>query len=164
MPIITELPRKHRSEDAQPLYDEEPVHYVFKRRGCFPVSRSVFLLLLVEPYENLPRLIYYLYVPIAMVLFLVAELGFVLWFDVCCQPLMISSDQIGLYGKGKTFALEKVDPEDLKPNQQPPITTCLKLYNYCLETDRLTLESQQEDDEHDLEQQPDLVEGMEIQR
>ena len=58
-----------------------------------------------------------------------------------------------------------VDPvEDLKPNQQPPITTCLKLYNYCLETDRLTLESQQEDDEHDLEQQPDLVEGMEIQR
>jgi hypothetical protein len=154
---VSRLPKNYaeKSEGSQAntdrfSYDEEESYYIFRKRGCFPVSRSLALFLLVEPYDKIVQLedsriiaslFYLIYLPFGLLVYLVAELGFVFWFDFCCQQVMIPYEKVGIYGRGKHFALWS--PEDIHDRNEmsqgrrkkKPTTTCLPIYNSCLETD-----------------------------
>lgn len=134
--------------------EEEESYYVFKCRLCLPVTRSLALLMLVEPFDKMVHLdgkcmgslLYALYLPFGLLVFCIAELGFVFWFDILCQPIVVDKELIGIYGRGKHFALppkkdlltgeeEDMEMEAGKRRYKKPTRTCLCLYNACLETE-----------------------------
>ena len=120
------------------------------------MSRSLALFLLVEPYDKIVQiedsrivqiedsriiasLFYLLYFPFGLLVYIVAELGFVFWFDFCCQQVLIPYEKVGIYGKGKQFALydDEDDHNEMTQGRRKvrPTTTCLPIYNSCLETE-----------------------------
>jgi hypothetical protein len=96
-------------------YYDEASFYVLRARGFFPTTRTVFLLLLVEPCEKLVqlagpvkrKLCYVLYFPIGLVATCVALLGFVLWFECCCQPWMVDHELVGGVWQGPSLCSTK---------------------------------------------------------
>ena len=151
---VSKLPRNYAPKNGSQTnterfsYDDEESYYIFKKRGCFPVSRSLALFLLVEPYDKIVQiedsriiasLFYLLYLPFGLLVYVVAELGFVFWFDFCCQQVLIPYEKVGIYGKGKYFALysDEDDHNEMTQGRRKvkPTTTCLPIYNSCLETE-----------------------------
>ncbi|CAB9520130.1 expressed unknown protein [Seminavis robusta] len=147
-------------DDSNP----EASYYVFKGRSFFPVSRSVVLLLLVEPYDKFYQmegstvglLFYMIYFPVGLLITTAALLAFCIWFDCCIQPWMLEPDQIGIYGNGRHFAWKKKSDEDVnnggeEPNEavdgkrqrQTPISTCLCIYNACLVTKQVEYDEEE---------------------
>ena len=124
-------------------YDGSEAYYIFQKRGFFPVSRSVAIHLFVHPYEYMHDWMLYtlFYLPFGgVIMFLVAECAFVFWFDLCCQQCLVPYEQIGIYGKGK-----KLD--------ERPLSSCLCLYNQCLETREIVLDDDDDDvNDADVEQ------------
>lgn len=164
---VSKLPRNYAVENGSQTntdrysQDDEESYYIFKKRGFLPLSRSLALFLLVEPYDKIVQLedsrilvalFYMIYFPFGLLVYICAELGFVFWFDFCCQQCMIPYEKVGIYGKGKMFALfpEEDDHNEMSGGRRKvkPTCTCLPIYNSCLETEYVEdAHSQQQDEQ-----------------
>lgn len=164
----------HQRQSLSPLGEcyldeEEESFYVFKCRMCLPVTRSLALLLLVEPFDKMVHLdgkcmgslLYLLYLPFGLLVFCIAELGFVFWFDILCQPIVVDRELIGIYGRGKQFSLpprkdllsgEREEDMEMEAGKRhkKPTSTCLCLYNACLETAEAPEDDNEEGSSHPI--------------